>query len=492
MLQAMLKFEQTRNGETVPVWKGRALVSRFDPRKEAERFIRRSLTDRAVSQGTILIAGDCCGYLARAARELYPDRRIIGVMLHPALDAPAGLYDERWLPGEEGLDGFLSRAVHDEELAGISLLQWSPAFSAFGRRAETVMETILRRIRIGSGNLTTVRAFGPRWIRNMIQNFLYLDNFALPGPVDGAMVIAASGPSLRSLESLLTSLPSLLVALPSSLTFLRSSGRRPDLLVQTDPGFWADYHLREEITGTVPIAAPLQAVPSIRRSGAPFLLLNYGDPFEELLIATLGVCALKVPAMGTVAATAMDLCLRLGADPLVFAGLDLCYRDIHTHVRPHSFDPVFASSASRTAPLYSRKFRYSRDSAAEPGRSRPLQTYGNWFSGLEPARYGRVSRFLPSETELPFPACRVEEFPRPAKESPALELKFCDAPSFKERRSALIGILTDLHGKVLDNSTDAVAREISGKLSSRPGQDIHCAADELLSICRRVEKMEEP
>ena len=262
--------------------------------------------------------------------------------------------------------------------------------------------------------------------------------------------------------------------------------------MQTDPGFWADQHLREGASGTVPFAAPLQAVPSIRRSGAPCLLLNYGEPFEELLIASLGVSALRVPAMGTVAATAMDLCLRLGADPLVFAGLDLCYRDIHTHVRPHSFDPVFASCTSRTAPLYSRKFRYSRDSAAEPGRSRPLQTYGNWFSGLEPSRYSRVRRFLPSETQLPFPSFRREEFPRLPKESPALELRLCDAPSFTERRSALIGILKDLHSRVLDNSTDAVAREITEKLSSRSGQDIHRAADELLCICRRVEKMEEP
>ena len=488
----MLKFEQAHNGERVPLWKGRALVSRFDPRKEAERFVRRSLTGRAAVQGTVLIAGDVCGYLARAARDLYPKRRLIGVILHAALDAPEGLYDERWLPGDDLLDAFLRRTIHDEELPGITLLQWNPAFSAFGSQADEVLQTILRRIRIGSGNLTTVRAFGRRWVRNMVQNFLYLKNFALPGPVRSPVVIAASGPSLSSLEDLLAHLPSLLVALPSSLTFIGSSGRRPDLLVQTDPGFWADYHMREEPAGTLPVAAPLQAVPSIRRSGAPCLLLNYGEPFEELLISELGIPSIRVPAMGTVAATAMDLCLRLGAEPLVFAGLDLCYRDIHTHVRPHSFDPLLATSVSRTVPLYSRKFRYSRDSAAEPGRSRPLQTYGNWFSGLDPSMYERVRRYLPSETELPFPAFSKEEFVSVPKNPPALALSFCGAPSFRERKSALIGILQDLHQRVQDRSTDDVTQDITAKLSSRPGEEVESAADELLGILRRAEKMEEP
>ena len=405
----MLDFAAAKNGSIIPRWNGRGLISRIAPDRDAERFVRAGCSAQEKGTGPILIIGDICGYLGRAARKLFPTVPLIGLIFHPALDRDSGSYDFRWVPGSEPLQTFLNRSLEDETLRGLVTLRWRPSAEAFPEIDAAAMIALQRRVRIANGNLTTLKAFGRAWLRNTLYNALFTEEYALPGKLRGTALITAGGASLARAADLLDEFHGSLIALPSALSYLNSRGLRPQLVVQSDPGFYTDYHLREIEGSGIPIAAPFSASGSLRRTGGPCLLLNQGEALEEELIGLFDLPAERVPSMGTVAATALRLGLQLGANPLVLAGLDLCYDDIQTHVHPHSFDPVFAAGTDRRRPLYSVKYRYSRDSATGQGQSRALNTYSDWFQGLRAAEYRQVRRLHPSAVALPFAPISLEE-----------------------------------------------------------------------------------
>ena len=85
--------------------------------------------------------------------------------------------------------------------------------------------------------------------------------------------------------------------------------------------------------------------------------------------------------------------------------MDLCYRDIVSHVRPNNFERWLARNANRLDPLHHRLFTMAVQRApAGPGGTRrglALDTYAGWFREIAGRDRSRIFRFRPSETELP-------------------------------------------------------------------------------------------
>ena len=308
------------------------------------------------------------GILVKAARSLYSGAEIIGISQSRELLDQNSMYNRQWSGEIHDFPRFLDSALTEDNISGLKLIEWQASTRAFPSFSAEIMHLLQRRIRILNGNITTTRAFGSRWIRNTLFNFMYIPRFTrLVEASPGFAVIAASGASLSSSRDLLSRKDVTLFALPSSLRYLNSIGRKADVIVQTDPGYFAEYHLREGINRSPVIAAPLLACPFITRSGADIMPLNYGDPLEKRLFKESGIESYRLPSTGTVAAAALAAAVAMGASPAGIAGLDLCYDDINTHVRPHSFDEVFFSGKNRAHPAYSAKFRYSRDTDLSPG-----------------------------------------------------------------------------------------------------------------------------
>ncbi|WP_319562249.1 6-hydroxymethylpterin diphosphokinase MptE-like protein [Marispirochaeta sp.] len=475
----MLSFDTSRTGDTIPVIRGRALVSRFNPQREAERFIRSAIPKTSQDSGIILIVGDVLGYIAAAAAKEYAQARIVSLSLNHELmpaNPPLRTGDIFWSPASGSLDSILTKVLDEEALLheSFDLLEWQPSITAFPGTAAEILEKIQRRVRIINGNITTIKAFGYRWIRNSISNYLYAQEFCRLSDVQGSALVVASGSSLNRSREFIRSSRAILIALPSSLRFLRSLGKIPDMIVQTDPGFYASLHLAEARGVQVPVAAPLFSDSGIRRHTGPFLPLSCGEPFEEALFSLLGLIPLRIPAMGTVAASAIMLSLGLSRAPVMVAGLDLCYDDIHPHVRPHTFDPVFEAAVSRVSPLYSIKYRYSRDTASKPGQSAALKTYSDWFTGLGDDISGRVRRVHPSDIELPFPTLSATE----ARDSqvPAGALSFIKtaAPSFKIRKERLQQLLADIRRSINTEPSSPLVKELQIKLSP-PVRELNAA-----------------
>jgi hypothetical protein len=410
----MLEIVTARSGQPTARVKGTHLHSPYDPEKEARRFLRRSIGQRNPS--TILLLGAGLGYLYREMTRSFPAAGLVVVFYHEAVwksfapALPPGTY---WHPGESvTVLQFLRSRIHELEAEGLAVVEWPSSARVFPEeslRANRALRQLFREIR---GTLVTTAALGRRWLRNSLANFLGIDEIFPPVSADtgkGPTVIAAAGPSLQEGIDFLAAYRDKigLWALPSSLDFLLSRDLVPDTVVLTDPSYYAFTHLRCARDHRLHLTMPLSAARGSWRISARVSLVSQETPVERVLLAEAGVPAPAVPAQGTVAATALLLALGRQRGPVIFAGLDFCYRDILSHVRPNNFENWLAPKSNRLACLHHQLFALAAEQApARGGRNRgtlALDTYAGWFAEIGSADGGRkrIYRLHPSDIELP-------------------------------------------------------------------------------------------
>jgi hypothetical protein len=412
----MLELSSSKSGQPIARIKGIHLHSPYDPQKEARRFLQESI--KQANPSTILLLGAGLGYLYRETTESFPNAGVVVVFYHEEVvksfspGPPPGMY---WHPGQDmSLLQFLRNRIHELEAEGLAVVEWPPSariFPEVSLRANEALHQLFREIR---GTLVTTAALGKRWLRNSLGNFLGIEEVFPPaggGSGAGPTVIAASGPSLEQGIDFLARYREYieLWALPSSLDFLLSRDLRPDTVVMTDPSYYAFTHLGCAKDHSIHLTMPLSAAKGSWRISARVSLVNQETPVERQLLDGAGVTVPSVPAQGTVAATALILALRLREAPVVFTGLDFCYRDILSHVRPNNFENWLEPESNRLAPLHHKLFALAAEQApAKQGgmrRTLALDTYAGWFAETGMAagkRTGekRICRFHPSEIPL--------------------------------------------------------------------------------------------
>jgi hypothetical protein len=408
----MLEPGSSKSGQPIARIKGIHLHSAYDPQKEARRFLRESIEQPNPS--TILLLGAGLGYLYQEAIQSFPNARVLVVFYHGEVvksfipDPPSGMY---WHPGQNiTLLSFLRSRIHELEAEGLAVVEWPASarvFPGMSMKANKALHQLFREIR---GTLVTTAALGRRWLRNSLGNFLAIEEVFPPagrGSGPGPTVIAASGPSLEQGMDFLARYREQfeLWSLPSALDFLQSRGMLPDTVVMTDPSYYAFTHLRCTKNRSIHLTMPLSAARGSWSISARVSLVNQETPAERLLLDRAGVRAPSIPAHGTVAATALLLALRLREAPVVFVGLDFCYRDILSHVRPNNFENWLQPESNRLSPLHHKLFALAGEQApARPGgirRTLALDTYAGWFAETGIAGGKRVFRFHPSEIRLP-------------------------------------------------------------------------------------------
>lgn len=403
-----ISIEQARTGEPTASAGSIRIHSAYDPDREARKFLDRHLDD-IQQHAAIVVIGAGLGYIDRVLKQIRPESKIIAIHLEDRLyearidrEKPIDSV-KRWHP-EAGIDveSFLYNALNETSIGGLRVLDW-PASVKFRRdRADNAAEALASVIRRLSGNISTTAAFGRQWVRNTLRNFLEMERVVFPSSSDNPVVLAASGPSLESTLEFLKKHRTVfqLWALPSSIPALLSAGIRPDLIITTDPGFWARLHGRYYLE-EVPIAMPLSAAPRLIGTGAS-LLLPQGVPGEAFLLKNEEWPRLQLPAMGTVAATAVEIWKQMSTGPLILTGLDLCWYDLRSHARPHAFDGWLSSLTSRHNPMYSilweraMKLAPKRIGAYRVGSA--LQTYTDWFRNNIPK--GRIVRLISPDSTV--------------------------------------------------------------------------------------------
>ncbi|MBB6478903.1 6-hydroxymethylpterin diphosphokinase MptE-like protein [Spirochaeta isovalerica] len=412
-----MRFYRSDKGFQCAELGGKNIHSRYNPRKEAERFIDKTVTDMPE---TIVLIGAGLGYLQNYLKTKFPQARIICIFLDDEIYKNS--FSEKndflcWFPGSpDSISQFFFKNIHEDRLSSLSVIEWEPCAQLFPGLSLEISKALKTTIQELNGNILTTAWFGKKWLRNLIVNYISMDYYLSPVTIEKPILIASSGPTLSEIIDDLSVFRNrfFLIALPSSLAAFSKAGITPDLLISTDPGYYSSVHLYY-LGLNVPLAQPLTAGRGFWRKNASIMVLNQETPFEKDLFSITGLEHQAVKPNGTVSGTALQFS-GLYNNPVYFAGLDLCFRDIQSHTKPHSFDVLLFDRTLRNNPLHSIYF--NRASGAVPDFSRgirtgrSLDTYRNWFEKYIRSNNADVYRINPSPVSIEgFKNCRVEDIP---------------------------------------------------------------------------------
>jgi len=413
----MLRIAPTRSGSPTLYCNERSVHSTYDPLREADRFVRENL--RGMRPDCVVVLGPGLGYIVNAVRERFPDARPVSLHLSEEVFQLATAKPQAaWHPGSsEALATFLDKHIKEFDLEGLRVLEWLPCIRSFPEQYRQIVMVFDQHVRELRGSVATTSAMGRTWVRNSLHNFLGIDAIIRSVPVcsNRPTLIVASGPSLDGLVPTIREAAERmnLWALPSAVSFLLTSGILPDAVVLTDPGYYAMAHLHPARGMDIPLIIPLSAATGAWKLTGRIQLISQGTFHETGLLSACGLRLQTLPALGTVAASAMMLAQMLVGGEVYFCGLDFCYRDILSHAKPSVFDTLLRLQEDRLRPHYGLSFEAAMTRA--PTRingSRtclPLQTYAGWFR-----RCGEGAvRCNPSDMEVPgMRTMQAQEFRR--------------------------------------------------------------------------------
>lgn len=412
----MIEAFTARSGAPSLKVDGVSFHSPYDPRKEAARFVAENLGGDPPA--TVIVLGEGLGYVSEAAQAACPAARVIRVFYSTQVHDASAPGVPRWHPASGlPLIDFLRRELGELDAEGLRVIEWAPAAQLFPQVAREAREAVRQVAQELGGSFATIASAGRLWMRNSVCNFLGIERplGGAPCGADRPVLIAASGPTLEDALPLIREMRAAMDvwALPSACAALQASGVAPDLVVMTDPGYYAMHHLHFDAPGC-PIAMPLSAArgawdlrPS-RGGTTPTFLLAEPVFHERALLGAAGIAAPLIPPHGTVSATALELALTFTRAPVIISGLDMCSLDIRSHARPNAFDRLLQLQADRCHPHYGLWYGRSIQLHDAPltrlngVRATPaMRTYAGWFGAMPASRSQRIFRLLPSPVPIP-------------------------------------------------------------------------------------------
>ncbi len=410
-----LQIKKSTIGLDYALYNGIRLNSSYDPLSEARRHLEHEIS---TLPGTVIIAGCTLGYLIEQTQKIFPSAKILCFFyeynLFEYCKKKFGVrMPESCLVHKDEMsqtEAFLSGKLAEPDLEGLTVVEWGPSARLFADQSEKIRQCLAQRVREMNGSILATKTFGRRWISNAFRNFCGMEhNIVLQQGGAPAAAIIGPGPSLADSMGFLKQHRKRLfiLALSSSLEFLSTFNITPDAVVATDSGFWASVLMNPLKNTGIPLFIPLSAaVPSGIISKLPIAVLNQGLFYEEALLSDVPLESNRILPGGTVAVTALHLGRYITEGPLFAAGIDLCYRDIHIHSRPHAFDILDEAVSDRINPLLSRTWKHAVDTTVEilPGGSRcslPFKTYSGWFSRKTELSSTPLYRLHPSEVYIP-------------------------------------------------------------------------------------------
>ena len=269
----------------------------------------------------------------------------------------------------------------DIDSKNIRIIEWRPSMNFYGKEYVKLLSHAVEFLKRADAGRRTTAAFGRRWVRNFFKNLKLINKTLLYRQADFPVIITGSGPGLETALPVIEKLKDshLILAASSSALALSEVNLRADFVIATDGGSWALRHLyplhRNAVNTDIFLAVNLCAALPSQCAGMPFLLINDGSFWQSIVLNELGLPSVLVSQKGTVSATAVELAMALSGSNIYLAGIDLCVRDIRTHVRPYAFDFISAQRACRFTPVYSQSF--IRSNLLKEGGS--MDIYASWF-----------------------------------------------------------------------------------------------------------------
>lgn len=397
------RVEKTRCGELTAYLDGRALHSKFDPLREAEK----AAAIIPSGTGIAVLAGLGLGYTAEAILKRAPGiTLIIAEADEEALERVLSVRDISPLLRKSNvslLTGGSPERIQSLLAGGavgarLYYLPWKASVQAnpqwYSRLEKIVHETARRR----EVNASTLKRFGSLWVRNLATNRAVLPKAISIDAVDSLFkdipaLILAGGPSLEDVLPHLQELSRrcLIIAVDTALRAIVRAGVVPDIIAAVDPQYWNTRHLDwcGAGTGHTLILAETATHPAVfRRLQGRCIMTRTRFPLGVLFEDAAGLRG-ELRAGGSVATAAWELAYRLGCRPLMAAGLDLGFPCRLTHYRgslqserPHYYSR--RSSPAETAffhALHDTPLNTVEDMTGHPLlTNRRMDIYHAWFT----------------------------------------------------------------------------------------------------------------
>jgi len=310
-------------------------------------------------------------------KEKFKDSKII--VLHidksfPVNDVPV-LYSEE--PAQ--VQAFLEKELPEIDSSMIKIIEWRPSMNFYKEKYVKLLSQTVEFIKRREAEKRTTAVFGKRWIANFFKNLKIINRTVLYKTADVPVIVTGSGPGLETAIPLINKVQDncIIIAASSSILALSKNGISADIVIATDGGSWALRHVYPMFRTCTDssLAVNLCAALPSQCADKPFLILNDGSLWQNIILHELELPSVIIPQRGTVTASAVELAIVLTGGGVFLAGADLSVRDIRTHVRPYSFDYLFSCSADRFSPFYSKSF--FRSAQMKDGGS--MDIYAAWF-----------------------------------------------------------------------------------------------------------------
>jgi tetratricopeptide (TPR) repeat protein len=215
---------------------------------------------------------------------------------------------------------------------------------------------LVERIAFGAqANLNARKRFAARYLLNTLKNLPVIAREGNAGALfDGftgvPAIVVSAGPSLDRNVAALQQFQdrALLIAVDTALRPLLRAGVVPHLVASVDPSELNARHLADlPDTGRASLVAEGSLNPIVFEpfTGRIFIFkVSNHHPWPWL--RGLGIERDTLRAWGSVATSTFDLAIRMGCDPIVFAGQDLAFTDGRPYSRGTTFEGGWAAAVA--------------------------------------------------------------------------------------------------------------------------------------------------
>lgn len=333
---------------------------RLDPATRPVAEAARTLPAAVGEASLVAVVGAGAGYAIDALLEQRYAGRI--VVLEPSLASCLAALSRRdwtsliatrrlrWLVGSE-YDGWLDTWSWVTPGQAPAVVIHPVLGRLRGPDVRRALEIVKKMVFNASANERARLQFGARYLRHTLANLSHLaasrDVGELFGRFAGVpVVVLAAGPSLdRNVEELRPLRGrALVIAVDTALRPCIAAGLAPDLVVGVDPG---EVNLRHLAVGAAPeqthlVAEPSLAPGSFEPFGERVFTFRVGDHDPWPWLVAQGVDRSPLRAWGSVLASALDLAVKVGGDPVILLGADFAYTGGQPYCRNTAYEADWA------------------------------------------------------------------------------------------------------------------------------------------------------
>ncbi len=384
----------------VPVYRdGTAYHSRYNPQREAERWVQQEQAKRLHPAAVAIVIGTGFGYHLAELRAACPDLPLFALEPDAELAALARTQrgsellppGTRLFAGDDCRGTGLANTI--VQAAGGLQGVWTLVHPVALRYYPDAVKEILAQLQLGMAfdltSLCTEQHFALLWLRNALANLPHTlracaANTLRVLPARVPAVIIGASPHLDAHLDTLRDLAGrvLLVACDTALTPLTEAGIKPHLVVCADP----QQANTEHFTGqdrSIPLVFDTAVYPDIwERHDAELLFAgDVGTPLARFLAARGGAISDWL-AGGSVASIALQAAWQAGAGECRFVGIDYAYPAGRVYARGTRSHRLLLEKAERFVPpdTGERLSLLARHADGTPLSDPMLRQYADWMN----------------------------------------------------------------------------------------------------------------